>query len=368
LKETKTDIAKTDLLIIGAGPAGLGAAIYAARLALDFKIVEKFMAGGQIITTEYIENYPGFKDNISGYDLMQNIIEHCRKFNVTVEENFSVESVEFNSSGMNSNKDNRSGSINDEKNGNISNGSINVDNISSSDSNNKNNEDKNTVKKSDISKNYKFLVKGQGAVIIAKSLIIATGTSPKRLFVEGESEFIGKGISYCATCDGALYRDREVMVVGGGNTAVQEALFLTKFARIVYIVHRRGELRAVKLLQKRAFENPKIKFIWDSVIEKFSGRDRLGEVLIKNVKTGKEYSKKIDGVFEYIGIKPNSELVRGIVELDIDGFIITDSQMQTSIAGLFAAGDVRNTALRQVITAVADGAVAATHADKFLNN
>ncbi|MBM3708246.1 MAG: thioredoxin-disulfide reductase, partial [Actinobacteria bacterium] len=144
--------------------------------------------------------------------------------------------------------------------------------------------------------------------------------------------------------------------------------FLTKFARIVYIVHRRGELRAVKLLQKRAFENPKIKFIWDSVIEKFSGRDRLGEVLIKNVKTGKEYSKKIDGVFEYIGINPNSELVKDIIELDSGGFIVTDTQMQTSMPGLFAAGDVRNTALRQVITAVADGAVAATHADKFLNN
>jgi len=368
LKETKTDIAKTDLLIIGAGPAGLGAAIYAARSALDFKIVERFMAGGQIIITEYIENYPGFKDDISGYDLMQNIIEHCRKFNVKVEENFSVESVELNSSGVYSNKNNSSGSKNDEKNGNNNNGSINVGNISSSDSSNKNNEDKNTVKKSDTSKDYKFLVKGQGAVIIARSLIIATGASPKRLFVEGESEFIGKGISFCATCDGALYRDGEVMVVGGGNTAIQEALFLTKFAKIVYIVHRRDELRAVKLLQNRAFENLKINFIWDSVIEKFSGKERLDEVFIKNLKTGIGFSKKIDGVFEYIGIKPNSELVRGIVELDIDGFIITDSQMQTSIAGLFAAGDVRNTALRQVITAVADGAVAATHADKFLNN
>jgi len=342
----KTDLVKTDLLIIGAGPAGLGAAIYAARSALDFKIVEKFMAGGQIVTTEYIENYPGFREDISGYDLMQNIIEHCRKFNITVEENFSVESVEFNSRRMYRNKDNSSGS----------------------DSNKKNNGDKNTLEKSDISRDYKFLVRGQNTAILAKSLIIATGTSPKKLNIEGEDRFIGKGISFCATCDGALYSDKDVMVVGGGNTAIQEALFLTKFAKIVYIVHRRDELRAVKLLQKRAFENSKIEFIWDSTIEKFTGKEKIDGAVIRNVKTGKKYNKKIDGVFEYIGIKPNNEPVKDFVELDTNGFIITDFRMQTSLPGLFAAGDVRNTALRQVITAVADGAVAATYADKFLNN
>jgi len=368
LKEIKIGLVKTDLLIIGAGPAGLGAAIYAARSALDFKIVEKFMAGGQIVTTEYIENYPGFKEDISGYDLMQNIIEHCRKFNITVEENFSVESVEFNRRRMYGNKDNSSGSKNDEKNGKISNESNNAGNISGSDSNKKNNGDKNTLKKSDISRDYQFLVRGQNAAILAKSLIIATGTSPKKLSIEGEGKFIGKGISFCATCDGALYSNKEVMVIGGGNTAIQEALFLTKFAKIVYIVHRRDELRAVKLLQRRAFENSKIEFIWDSIIEKFTGKERLDGVIIKNVKTGEKYDKKIDGIFEYIGIKPNNELVKDFIELDTDGFIITDFRMQTSLPGLFAAGDVRNTALRQVITAVADGAVAATYADKFLNN
>jgi thioredoxin reductase (NADPH) len=313
----------TDLLIIGGGPAGLGAAIYAARSALDFRIVEKFIAGGQIITTEYIENYPGFKEDISGFDLMQNIIEHCKKFNVKVEEYFSVGSIEIK---------------------------------------------KDKIKGISDNKYYRFLCNGESAVIGAKSLIIATGTSPRRLFVEGESKFIGKGISYCATCDGALYRDREVMVIGGGNTAVQEALFLTKFANVVYIIHRRDELRAVKLLQKRAFENPKIEFIWNSVIEKFSGKERLDEILIKDLKTGKKYNKKIDGVFEYIGIKPNSELVKDIVKLDNNGFIITNSQMETSMPGLFAAGDVRNTPLRQVLTAMADGAIAATYADRYLNS
>jgi len=186
--------------------------------------------------------------------------------------------------------------------------------------------------------------------------------------VEGESEYIGKGISFCATCDGALYWGKEVMVIGGGNTAVQEALFLTKFAKKVYIVHRRSDLRAVKILQERAIDNKKIEFIWDSVIEKFSGRERLEEITIKNIKTGKRDARKIDGVFEYVGIIPNSAIVAGLADLDANKFIITDSKMRTSQPGLFAAGDVRNTPLRQVITAVADGAVAATYADKYIND
>jgi thioredoxin reductase (NADPH) len=310
---------KTDLLIIGAGPAGLGAALYAARSALEFKIVDKLKAGGQIITTEIIENYPGFKDNVSGYDLMVSIIEHCKKFNIATEEYMDLGVIELltqNGAGGKS----------------------------------------------------KFVCTGEEVKFISKAIIITTGSSPERLFVEGESEYIGKGISYCATCDGALYWDKEVMVIGGGNTAIQEALFLTKFAAKVYIVHRRSELRAVKILQDRAFENKKIEFIWDSVIEKFSGGERLEKVMIKNVKSGEKISHRIDGVFEYVGIKPNSAIAAGLADLDADKFIITDSKMQTSQPGLFAAGDVRNTPLRQVITAVADGAVAATYADKYIND
>jgi thioredoxin reductase (NADPH) len=310
---------KTDLLIIGAGPAGLGAALYAARSALEFKIVDKLKAGGQIITTEIIENYPGFKDNVSGYDLMVSIIEHCKKFNIATEEYMDLGVIELltqNGAGGKS----------------------------------------------------KFVCTGEEVKFISKAIIITTGSSPERLFVEGESEYIGKGISYCATCDGALYWDKEVMVIGGGNTAIQEALFLTKFAAKVYIVHRRSELRAVKILQDRAFENKKIEFIWDSVIEKFSGGERLEKVMIKNVKSGGKTSRSIDGVFEYVGIKPNSAIAAGLADLDADKFIITDSKMQTSQPGLFAAGDVRNTPLRQVITAVADGAVAATYADKYIND
>ncbi len=318
---------KTDLLIIGAGPAGLAAAIYAARSALDFKIVDKLMAGGQIINTEFIENYPGFKENISGFDLMQNMVEHCKKFGIDIEEYNSINKIAIYE---------------------------------------KPDEYKQNNKR--CIKPYKFMCHTDNESIISRALIIATGASSKRLHVEGESEYIGKGISFCATCDGALYKDREVMVMGGGNTAIQEALFLTKFAKKVYIIHRRDELRAVKLLQNRAFEDKKIEFLYSSVIEKFIGKERLEEVLIKNLKNQTKYTKKIDGVFEYIGINPNSELVKDLVKLDEGGFVITGPNMETTYEGIFAAGDVRNTPLRQVITATSDGAVAANFADKYIND
>ncbi|MBN1298377.1 MAG: thioredoxin-disulfide reductase [Actinobacteria bacterium] len=309
---------KTELLIIGAGPSGLGAAIYAARAALDFFVVEKFIAGGQIVVTEFIENYPGFKDDVSGFDLMQSIIEHCKKFNINIHESQSIESMEILRSGRKS--------------------------------------------------KCKFVCRGQDIEVVAGSIIIATGASPRRLYVEGENEFIGNGISFCATCDGALYRDKEVMVIGGGDTAIQEAMFLVKFASKVYIVHRRDELRAVKSLQAKAFAQPKIEFLFDSVVDRFTGGNKLEEVTIKNVKTNEKTVKKIDGVFEYVGIKPNSDFLKGFLKMDEWGFIITDEKMSTSVSGIFAAGDVRVTPLRQVITAVSDGAVAATFADKYLDD
>lgn len=318
---------KTDLLIIGAGPAGLGAALYAARAVLEFRVVDQLMAGGQIINTESIENYPGFKENISGFDLMQNIVDHCKKFNIKIDEYFTIDSL----------------SVEEEY---IKNGQAEGKDL----------------------KPFRFICRGKNTTILARALIIATGSSPKKLHVEGESELIGKGISFCATCDGALYKDKEVAVIGGGNTAIQEALFLTKFAKKVYIIHRRDELRAIKILQNRAFENNKIEFLLSSVIEKFTGKGHLEEIVIHDLKNNKEYKKKMDGVFEYIGINPNNELIKEIVNMDKNGFIITNQNMETSLPGIFAAGDVRNTSLRQVITAVADGTVAATYADKYLNN
>lgn len=309
---------KTDLLIIGAGPGGLSAALNARRAGLDFEIVEKKMAGGQIINTESIENYPGFKDDISGYELAQNLLEHCGRFDIEVREYFAVNSIE----------------------------SVNT-------------------RKKD--KSYHFKCLGDEKLIWTNSVIMATGASPDRLNVKGESGLIGKGISFCATCDGALYRDRDVAVVGGGDKAIEEAIFLTKFAKKVYMIHRRDELRAVEILKDRAFKNKKIEFLWSSVIEKFTGRDRLEGVLVRNKKENKTYKLKVDGVFEYIGWKPNSKLVKDLVKLDKKGFIITNSQMEASLPGIFAVGDVRNTPLRQVITAVADGAVAAMYVDRFLS-
>jgi len=318
-------------LIVGAGPAGLGSALYAVRAGLDCKIVDKQMAGGQIITTEFIENYPGFKDNISGYDFIQNLVEHCKKFNINIDEFFDIDSIDL---------------------------------VSNTNSFRKN---QNSLNHKEL-RPYKFNCYGDDAEILARSLIVATGASPSKLGVEGEDELIGKGISFCATCDGALYRDREVAVVGGGDMAVEEAIFLTKFAKKVYIIHRRDELRAVKILQDRAFKNKKIEILWDSVIEKFLGKERLEEITIKNKKRNQSYSKKIDGVFEFVGIKPNSDFVKSMVKTDNRGFIITDYNMETSTCGLFAVGDIRSKPLRQVVTAVADGAIAAMSADKYLNN
>ncbi|MBU4483237.1 MAG: thioredoxin-disulfide reductase [Actinobacteria bacterium] len=309
---------KTDLLIIGAGPGGLSAALYARRAGLDFEIVEKKMAGGQIINTASVENYPGFKDDISGYELAQNLLGHCKRFDIEVREYFAVNSIE----------------------------SVNT-------------------RKKD--KSYHFKCPGDEKLIWTNSVIMATGASPDRLNVEGESGLIGKGISFCATCDGALYRDREVAVVGGGDTAIDEAIFLTKFAKKVYIIHRRNELRAVEILKDRVLKNKKIEFLWNSVVEKFIGKNKLEEILIRNKKENKTYKLKVDGVFEYIGWKPNSELVKDLVELDEKNFIITNFKMETSLPGIFAVGDVRNTPLRQVITAVADGAIAAIYVDRFLS-
>lgn len=308
---------KTDLLIIGAGPGGLSAALYARRAGLDFEIVEKKMAGGQIINTDLIENYPGFKKSIAGYELAQNLVEHCRRFDIKVIDYFAVDSIEI--SGR-------------KKKG----------------------------------KTYSFKCQGDGKQILTNAIIMATGARPDRLNVEGEDKFIGRGISFCGTCDGVLYKDKEIAVVGGGDTAIEEAIFLAKFARKVYLIHRRDELRAAEILKDRAFKNKKIEFLWCCVIEKFLGKDKLEGALIRNKKEGKTYELRIDGVFEYVGWKPNSEIVKGLVNLDERNFIITNSRMETSLPGIFAVGDVRNTPLRQVVTAVADGAIAAIYTDRFL--
>ena len=303
-----------ELLIIGSGPAGLGAAIYAYRSSINFSITDKYMAGGQIITTDIIDNYPGFDNDISGYDLMQNIISHVKKFGVEIIEFCEISGIKISK---------------------------------------------------DFSK--KIICSSENFQFSTKTMIFATGASPKKLGAEGEDEFIGKGISFCATCDGALYKDKEVAVIGGGDAAIGEALFLTKFASKVHVIHRRDELRASKVIQEKGFANKKMNFILSSEVIKFKGKNRIEEIVLKNKKTSEIKALKIDGVFEYVGINPNSQLLNGLVDFDEYGYILTDKNLQTSFPGIFAAGDVRNTPLKQVITAVADGAVAATSAEKYLS-
>ncbi len=296
-----------DTIILGGGPAGLSAAIYASRGAVSTAIVDINMLGGQPSNYLELENYPGFQV-IGGYDLMEKFEEHADKFGVQKFPMQEIESVDL----------------------------------------------KNKIIKT---KEHEFK---------AKTIIIATGAQPMKLGVPGEKEFVGRGVSYCAVCDGAFYRNKIVAVVGGGNAAVEEAMYLTKFADKVYVIHRRDELRADKIVQERAFKNEKIEFIWDSVVKEIKGDNLVTTAILENVKTKKVSDLAVNGVFPYIGMTPNVELFSGQLQQDARGFIITDETMATSAEGVFAVGDVRTTPLRQVVTAAADGAVGAVYAVKYL--
>ncbi len=298
-----------DTIILGGGPAGLSAAIYAARGAVSTAIIDKNMFGGQPSNYLELENYPGFQI-VGGYDLMEKFEEHADKFGV---KKFPMQEIEK------------------------------VDLIS----------------KKIYTKEYVFN---------AKTIIIATGAQPMKLGVSGEKEFVGRGVSYCAVCDGAFYKNKVVAVVGGGNSAIEEAMYLTKFASKVYVVHRRKELRADKIIQERAFKNDRIEFVWDSVVKEIVGENSVNSIILENVKTEEQSSLPVDGVFPYIGIVPNVEDFSGQLRQDKRGFIITDTTMATSVNGIFAVGDVRNTPLRQVITAASDGAIGAVYAVKFVEN
>lgn len=296
-----------DTIILGGGPAGLSAAIYAARGANSTAIIDTSVIGGQPTNYLELENYPGYA-LIGGFELMEKFEQHADKFNVN---KFPMQEIE----------------------------KINLATK--------------TIETFDT-------------IFEAKTIILATGAKAKKLGVKGENEYVGRGVSYCAVCDGAFYRDKTVAVVGGGNAAVEEAVYLTKFAQKVYIIHRRDELRADKILQQRAFENPKIEFIFDTVVEEIVGADLVTNVELKNVKTNEKSSLSVNGVFPYIGFAPNVEGFSGQLEQDANGFVITNETLQTSVEGVFAAGDLRNTPLRQVITAASDGAIAAVYAIKHL--
>jgi len=298
-----------EIVIIGGGPAGLTAGIYAVRARRDVVLYERGIPGGKVTETARIENYPGFPGGIGGPELMMRMEEHARGLGLKIESN---EVLEIN------------------------------------------HEDK------------IFVLRTRIGDIRAKTVILATGTGPRPLGVEGEARLRGRGVSYCAVCDGAFFRDQEVAVVGGGDAAVEEAQFLTRFASKVYLIHRRGELRAAKSIQEEALKNPKIEPVWHSVVQEIRGADTVEEIVIKDIRDGALRTVPVSGIFIYVGISPNSYLVENLVERDERGFVITDEEMRTSLPGLFAAGDIRKKPLRQIVTAVADGAIAAVSADRYL--
>ena len=301
---------KYDIVIIGGGPAGLSAGIYTARARLNSLLIERGAIGGQIINTEWVENYPGFAENISGFDLTEAMHKQATKF--------GLETLVADVAGI-------------------------------------------------LKKGKHFIVKTSGGDLEAKAVIIAGGSERQKLGVPGEAEFTGKGVSYCATCDGPFFRDKEVAVVGGGNAALTEAIELTRFASKITVIHRRNELRATKIMQENAFAEKKIQILWDSVLEEISGDNFVGKVTVSNVKTQKKSVLDVSGVFMAVGFKPNTGYLKDIVKLDDNGAIITNERMETGTPGIFAAGDIRSGSIRQVIAAAGDGAVAAIGAERYIS-
>ncbi|MCB5295430.1 MAG: thioredoxin-disulfide reductase [Candidatus Cloacimonetes bacterium] len=298
-----------DVIIIGGGPAGLSAAVYSARGGLKTAVFEKGMIGGQINVTEDVENYPGFEKPLSGFELTSKMQAQAERFGANIIEE---EIIALGMEGL-----------------------------------------------------CKVIETDSGKYR-AKSVIICTGAHPRRLNVPGEERFTGRGVSYCATCDGALYRDKVVAVVGGGDSAIEEGIFLTRFASKVIVVHRRDELRAQKIIQERAFANPKMEFVWNSVIQEIHGDTKVSKLEIVNRLTKEITMMPVDGLFIYVGILPNNDLLESRIELDSAGFVLTDEYMHTNVPGIYAAGDIRHTVLRQVVTATSDGAIAAWSAEKWI--
>jgi thioredoxin reductase (NADPH) len=301
-----------DVVVIGGGPAGYTAGIYAARADLKALLIEGATTISQITVTDLIENYPGMPEGINGFELVGLFRRQAEKFGLEIIQGDVAALAKEQRDGVETWK--------------VSTG-----------------------------RDYATL-----------AVIVATGANWRKVGVPGEESFAGRGVSYCATCDGPFYRDKEVFVIGGGDTAIQEAIFLTHFAEKVTVIHRRDRLRATKILQEKAFAHEKIRFIWDSFVEEIAGKDYVEGIKIKNLKTGESMSLPADGVFIFVGMNPNTEAFRGVMELDKGGYIITDGNMQTSAKGVFAGGDCISKLLRQVVTACGDGATAAFSAQLYV--
>lgn len=301
----------SDVLILGGGPAGLSAAIYAARAKLYTIVLDEGITGGQAATTFHVANYPGTNGVVRGLDLMENMKKQALDFGAQIEDLKKIVNIEID-------------------------------------------EEKKHVETED-------------ADYYAKVLIIATGAEPRKLPAEGEKEFRGRGVHYCAACDGALYQDTSLVVVGGGNSAVEEAVFLTRYAKHVTIVHQFDHFQASKTAQDEAFKNPAISVIWNSEIRKINGDNFIRSVNVENLKTGEIKEIEADGLFVYIGMQPRTEMFKGKIHLNEYGYIVTDEDMKTNVPGVFAAGDVRNKKVRQIATATSDGVIAGIMAEKYIN-
>lgn len=300
-----------DVIIVGGGPSGMSAAIYASRARLKTLLIEKAGCGGQIAITDHLENYPGFEEGINGFELAMKMEKQARTFGCEI----AYGEVSFI-------------------------------------------ETEDAIKKVILSDKKEYFT---------KTIIIASGANFRKLGVEGEQEFIGKGVSYCATCDGPFFRNKEIAVVGGGDSALQEALYLTKFATKVNLIHRRDQFRAAKILQEKVFAEPKINIIFDSVVEKISGNLSVEQVTLKNVKNNILSPLSVNGIFVFVGWLPNTKFLENTkITLNEAGYIVTDDNMNTSVQGIFACGDVRQKILRQVVTAAGDGAIAAISAQHFI--
>ncbi len=301
---------KYDVVIIGGGPAGLTAGLYASRAKLNSLLIEKGLVGGQIANAEQVENYPGFPEGIGGVELGQLMHQQATKY--------GLKTLLAEVTGI------------------------------------------------ELQGEQKVIRTTEGD-FIAKAVIVAGGSERQKLSVPGEEKFTGKGVSYCATCDAAFFREQPVAVVGGGDAAITEALHLTKFASRVTVIHRRDQLRASRILQEKAFSQPKIEFRWNSIVEKIEGGDLVKRIRLRQVKTGEESALEVAGIFISVGLKPNTDYLKSILSLDVTGLITTDEKMETEIPGIFAAGDIRYNSARQAITAAGDGATAAIYAEKFIS-